>query len=150
MKVVFLQDVTNVAQAGEVKQVKDGFARNYLIPKKLAALATQNELQRVASIKKAAEQRRLKELEDWRKLGEALEASTVTLKARVGEEDKLYGSITNIMIAEELSKLTDRPIDRRNITLEEPIKALGSYEVPLHLHEGIDIKIKLVVEAEAT
>ena len=150
MKVVFLQDVLNVAQAGEIKEVKNGFARNYLLPKKLAALATHNELQRVENLKKIAEKKRLKESEDWRVVGEALEGTTITVQMRVGVEERLFGSVTNTMIAEELSKLAERPIDRRGISLEEPIRSLGTYEIPLHLHTGVDVTINLVVEAEAT
>ncbi len=148
MKIVFLQDVANVARAGDVKEVKNGYARNYLIPMDLAAPATHNELQRVENLKKAAEEKRLKETKEWRDLAESLEGTSITVRMRAGDTGQLYGSVTNSIIAEELSKATERPMDRRRIVLQEPLRQLGTYEIPVRLHEDISATISVVVEAE--
>jgi len=146
MKVVFLQDVLNVAQAGEVKNVKNGYARNYLLPKQLAALATPRELERADAIKRAAQERRLKEEQDMKALAERLEGTTITLKANAGPMGRLYGAVTTAMIAQELSTLMERDFDRRDVLLEEPIHELGSYQVNLRLQPQHSATVTVVVE----
>ena len=148
MNVVFLQDVSNIARAGDVKEVKDGYARNYLIPKQLAVPATHNELRRVEKLKKAAQELRLKESKEWREVAEALDGTSITVKMRAGTGGQLYGSVTNAMIAEEISRATERTIDRRKFVLVEPIRELGTYEVPVHLYEDIAATVTVIVEAE--
>ncbi len=102
MKVVFLEDVSGVALGGEVKDVKGGFARNYLIPQKLAVPATPDAMQRVERLGKQAEEQRIKTLQDMRALGELLEGSMVNVPMRAGTSGRLYGSVTNAIVAEEL------------------------------------------------
>ena len=148
MKVFFLQDVPNVAEAGEVRIVANGFARNYLIPSGLAALATANDLKRTERIKQAASERRLRESEHWEGMAQALEGTTITLKAKVSPSGQFYGAITATSVAQELSKVTNRDIDRRMIGLEEPIHEPGTYELGLHLSSNVDARINLIAEAE--
>lgn len=148
MKVIFLENVTNVARAGDIKEVKDGYARNYLIPKKLANVVTPNELQRVEKLKKYAQEQALRESKQWGEVAQAMEGRVINVKVKVGTNDQMYGSVTNTMIANELFKLTGRELDRHKIVLKEPIRELGEFEVPIHLYEEVSAKIKVVVEAE--
>ncbi len=148
MRVIFLQNVIDVARAGDVKEVKNGYARNYLIPNGLAAQATHNELQRMEKLKKVAEEQSLKESKQWKEVAEALDGKVIVLKMKSGETGQLYGSVTNSVIAKELAVLTQREIDRRKIVLSEPIRELGEFDVPIHLHTDIDATIKVIVEAE--
>ena len=150
MRVVFLEDVAGVAQGGDVKDVKNGFARNYLIPKNLAVPAAHNALQRVDRLAKEAETTRLKTLADMRALATALDGVRVDVEMRSGAGGRLYGSVTNIIIAEELSKLTGREIDRRIIELDEPIRELGLFNLDVHLHAEVDAKIGVLVYAMGT
>ena len=146
MKVIFVQDVPKVAKAGEIKEVADGYARNFLIPKKLALLAkpgvTVVELERQ---KKVAAQAQA----EASQLASGLEGKEVKLKARVGAEERLYGSVTSGDIADELQKSLGVTVDKRKIELEEPIRQLGSYEVTIRLAQDVLPKIKVIVtEAE--
>ena len=148
MKVVFLEDVPNVAETGEVKDVADGYARNFLLPKKLAVLADSKAAQLVeARLKKKARLQAETEAE-MRELARQLEGQEVALKARAGAKDRLYGSITNADIAEELEKSAGVVVDKRKIELDEPIHELGSYEIGIRLTKDIIPKIKLTVVGE--
>ncbi len=147
MKVIFLQDVPNVAQAGQVKEVADGYARNYLIPRKLAALAQPQAVSQIETRTKKMEVRLTSEMNE---LASQIEGKEVSLKAKAGAKDKLYGSITSADIAAELQNVTGLEIDKRKIELEEPIRQLGSYEIALKLGKDITPKIKVtVIEEEA-
>ena len=150
MRVVFLEDVAGVAQGGDVKEVKNGFARNYLIPKSLAVPATHNALQRVKRLAKEAEDVRLKTLNDMKDLAEALNETQVNVEMRAGASGRLYGSVTNAIIADELGKIADRELDRRTVLLAEPIRELGLFDVKLRLHPEVDADIKVVVYATGT
>ena len=150
MRVVFLEDVPGVAQGGEVKDVRNGFARNYLIPKSLAVPATHNALQRVERLKKSADETRLKTLADMSTLAEQLDGLQVNIEMRAGTGGRLYGSVTNTMVAEELSKLADREIDRRTIQIAEPIRQLGTFEINARLHPEVGAKVKVLVYAAGT
>jgi len=148
MKVLFLQDVKGTARAGEVKEVSDGFARNYLLPKRLAVMATGGELKKAGNQKviEKAEQERAKREADV--LAEMLATVTVNFKAKVGEQYRLYGSITSADIAEAIEKATGQPIDKRKIILEEPLRHLGTYQVPVKITAGLEPTVTVVVEAE--
>jgi large subunit ribosomal protein L9 len=150
MRVVFLEDVQGVAQGGEVKEVKNGFARNYLIPMSLAVPATHNALQRVERLKRQAETDRLKRLKDTRALAEELDGVQVNIEMRAGASGQLFGSVTTSIIADELSKLTDRKIDRRTVELAEPIRELGASDVTIRLLPEIDVSVKVLVYATGT
>jgi len=148
MKVVFLQNVPPVGKVGEVKEVADGYGRNFLLPKKLAMLATPSALKAVELQlqKKVKQQQRFAA-----KIGEIaqqLEGLLITFKAKVVSENRLYGSIRDSDIATELSQSTGFDIDREKVELEEPIRQLGNYEVTVRLSEELAPKIKVVVEEE--
>jgi len=148
MKVVFLQDVPHVAQAGQIKEVADGYARNYLLPRKLAALAQPQAVSQIETRTKKMEAHLTAELQE---MATRIEGKEVNLKAKAGAKEKLYGSITSADIAAELQKVTGVEIDKRKIELEEPIRQLGSYEVAVKLGRDISPKIKVTVtEEEAT
>lgn len=146
MKVIFLQDVPDVASAGEVKEVADGYARNFLIPRKMAALASPQALSQVVIIEKVEG----KTNEELIELAGQLEGKEVNLKAHAGAKERLYGSITSADIAAELESATGLAVDKRKIELEKPIHQLGSYELTIKLGKDITPKIKVnVIEAEA-
>ena len=148
MKVVFLKDVPNVASAGQVKEVADGYGRNYLIPKKLAVLATPAELKRLEAQRQAEVRREAKFEAEAGALAETIASLEIKLSAKVGEQNRLYGSITSGDIAAEVQRLTGKDIDKRKVELEEPIKELGSYEVPIKLTKDVTAKVKVLVEEE--
>lgn len=145
MRVVFLQDVAGVAQGGDVKEVKNGFARNYLIPKRLAEPATHNALQRVSQYAEQAERARIKLLEDMRELSATLNGARIDVEMRAGASGQLYGSVTNAIIAEKLGDITDREIDRRSIEIENPIRQLGNFDVTVRLHPDVQAQIDVLV-----
>ncbi len=145
MRVVFLEDVSGVALGGEIKEVKGGFARNYLIPKKLAVPATPDALQRVARLGKQAEEQRIKTLEDMRALGAMLEGSAVNVAMRAGASGRLYGSVTNAIVADELSKITGREIDRRIVELPGSVREVGIFEAGLRLHADVTATVSVLV-----
>ena len=113
MKVLFIEDVQGTAYSGDIKEVKPGFARNYLLPKKLAVLATRDQMSRVSGLQASATKRRDATEVEMTALSEKLEGAVITIEGRAGRNDRLYGSITNIMVAEEISKVAGREIDRR-------------------------------------
>ena len=145
MRVVFLEDGAGVALGGDVKEVKNGFARNYLIPKNLAVPATHNALQQIQSIAQRSEEERVQTLTDVRAVAEALEGTLINIEMRSGVNNRLYGSVTNAVLADELSKITSREIDRRTIILPEPIRELGLFEVTLRLHPEVEVPISVLV-----
>ena len=150
MRVVFLEDVAGVAQGGDVKEVKNGFARNYLIPKSLAVPASHNALQRVARLKREADGTRIKTLADMKALGEELDGSQVNVEMRAGAGGRLYGSVTSAIVAERLSELTDREIDRRTVEIAEPMRELGMFEVSVRVHPEVEAQIKVLVYPTGT
>lgn len=149
MKVILLQDVDNLGKAGDLKEVADGYARNYLLPRRLAAGATPallaNHQQRIA-----AEKRRLEKQEEAnREQAERLGSITLTFKARVGKQGRLYGSITSQDIAAGLRTSEGINIDRRLIDLPDPIRAVGTYMVPVKVATKLQPKITVNVIDEA-
>ena len=147
MKVVFLRDVPNVAKAGEIKEVADGYGRNFLIPKKFALLAKSRAASMMAAQLKTEEAQNREELIE---VANQLEGKEVALKARAGAKGRLHGAITSADIASELQSSTGLTVDKRKIDLDEPIRQLGSYEVAIKLAKDITPKIKVVViEKEA-
>ena len=150
MRVVFLQDVAGVAQGGDVKEVKNGFARNYLIPKKFAVPATHNALQRVKQYAEQAERARIRLLQDMRELSETLDGTRIDVEMRAGASGQLYGSVTNAIIADKLSEMADRDIDRRGIEIDEPIRQLGTFNVNVRLHPEVQAQIEVLVYPTGT
>ena len=147
MKVIFLEDIPNVARAGETKEVADGYGRNFLIPRKLASLAKPVAINTMeAQFKMKARQQSQSEAE-LAKLAQKLDGVEINLSAKAGAKDRLYGSVTNADIASELTDATGLDIDKRKIELAEPIHKLGNYEVTIRLAQDIIPKIKVTVTA---
>jgi len=145
MKVVFLEDVPGVAHGGEVKNVKLGFARNYLLPKKLAALATSESLQRINSLKKKSDETRLFLTKNMNELSEKLNGQKIAIEARAGSNGRLFGSITDAMVASKLNEKFGCDVARKAIRLSESIREVGVVEIPVNLHQDIDTKISVIV-----
>jgi len=146
MRVIFLEDVPNVARAGEIKEVANGYGRNFLIPKKLALLANSPVTSQLQVQPKLTTQDQTED--ELVKLANQLEGKEITLKARTGAKDRLYGSITSADIAAELQTIAGVAVDKRKLDLAEPIRQLGSYEVAIRLAKDIVPRIKVTVTAE--
>ncbi len=148
MEVVFIQDVPNQARAGEIKRVSDGYARNYLVPKGLAEMATPEVLKRLHKIKAAGDQVRIRETQELTELAELLNDTSITVEARVNPVGRYYGTISSAMIASELSNAVGREIDRRLVEAGEPIREPGEYQVVLRLSNEIEATINITAEVE--
>ena len=148
MRVLFLKDVQGVALAGEVKEVKTGFARNYLLPKEFATLATPEDLKRIETIKKAAQELRVAEFKDLQAVASSIEGIEVTIKAKVSPSGEYYGTIGPSQITEEISRVLGKEMERKIIDLEQPIKEPGSYEIPIRLNQEVKTSIHLLAEVE--
>jgi len=149
MKIIFLQDVPRVAKAGEIKEVADGYGRNFLIPQKLAVIADPSTLNTLkAQIKKEASSQAQTE-EEMTDLAHQLDGKEITLKAKAGAKEHLYGSITSADIAAELQN-NGLVVDKRKIEITEPIRQLGSHEVAIRLAKDAIPKIKVIVIEEET
>ncbi len=147
MKVILRKDHETLGQIGSVVEVKNGFARNFLIPQGFAYQANEGNMRALAEEKKQAERRLSKELKTSTKLIAELEKASITIQMKVGEDEKLFGSVTSQMIADSL-KEKGFNIDKRSIDLEEPIKALGIYHVNIKLHPTVTGKLKVWVVRE--
>jgi large subunit ribosomal protein L9 len=148
MKVLLTQDVEKLGSIGEVKEVSGGYGRNYLLPKGLAVLATRGQVKQ-AEERLAAQQKRLQAArKDAEALATRITGQTLRFTARVGELDRLYGSITSADIAEKLKAQTGVEIDRRKIDLDEPIKRIGIYPIKVQLAAGLEPLINVVVEGQ--
>ncbi|MDO4721581.1 MAG: 50S ribosomal protein L9 [Peptostreptococcaceae bacterium] len=145
MKVIFLKDVKGTAKKGEVKEVSDGYARNFLLPRGVAKEATQSSMNELKQRQAADSHRKEKEEEFARELCEKLKTLSVTLYSKAGEGGRLFGSITSKEIAERLKKEHDIEIDKRKITADEPLKTLGVHLVPVKLHPNVSGEIKVEV-----
>lgn len=144
MKVILKDDIEKLGTTGEVVEVKPGYGRNYLIPRNLAVEATPAQLKSIDLIRKQKDLRDLKKHRASLSEKEKLEAISVTASVQVGEEDKVFGSVTSQTVAELLAA-AGHPIDRRKIHLEEPIKELGLFTVPVRLGHEVTAEIKLWV-----
>ena len=148
MKVVLREEVKGLGGAGDVKDVADGYARNYLIPRRLATPATPGALKNVEAQRASAARRQAQAEAEARALAGRLANTTLTLKARVGGQERLYGSITAADIAAALGRELGAPFDRRKLVLEEPIRELGTHTVPVHLARDVTTTLTVRVEAE--
>jgi len=148
VKVVFLEDVPGTAQVGEIKAVKNGFARNYLLPRNIAAPATPDAIQHASALARVEEKHQAALDGEAQKQLDKFTGMAITLSARVGEQGRLYGSITAGDIAEELTKLTGEEFDRRKIELAEPIREIGEYHVSIRMTRNVHAGVDLTVVAE--
>ncbi|MCB0712412.1 MAG: 50S ribosomal protein L9 [Ignavibacteriae bacterium] len=146
-KIILRQDYENLGEIGEVVEVKSGYARNFLIPRGIAYRATDGALRAVEAEKQTWQAKQSRLEEDARVIAEKLESVSITIPMRVGEEDRLFGSVTALMIAEELGA-QGHNIDRRAIQIDDPIKTLGMFDVPVKLHKNVTTALKVFVVDE--
>ncbi|HOJ30574.1 MAG TPA: 50S ribosomal protein L9 [bacterium] len=151
MKIILIKDIKGLGQEGDVCEVKDGYARNYLIPRGLAIEANEKNIKKVEEIKRLVALKREKLLKEAEALQKKLNKISITIEAHAGEEEKLFGSVTAEDIAISLKNQHDVEIDRHQIHLEEPIKKLGIYKIPVHLIGEINAELKVwIVEKQET
>ena len=147
MKIILRQDYDPLGKAGEVITVKNGYARNFLLPKNIAILATPKNTKILEEESKMSERRQDKDRRQAEDLAKGLEKVSLTATVAVGEEDRVFGSVTSQEIS-DLLKDKGFEIDRKKILLDDPIKALGIYTIPIKLHTEVEAKIKLWVVKE--
>ena len=149
MRVILVEDVERLGKVGDIREVADGYGRNYLIPKGLAEFASPEGLKRAEEHQRAAELRQEAVASEMVALAETLDGLVVRLKAKSGEQDRLYGSVTTADIADEAERICGQSVDKRKVALDEPIHQLGEYEVPVRLTADLVPMMKVIVEAEA-
>ena len=146
MRVLLLKDVKGLGKAGEVKEVAGGYAANYLFPNKLAEQATEGSVKTAQQVKDAETRKAERKANEAKNFAAKLQGQTVVLKARSGEGDRLYGSITSQDVAEALTRSTGLRIDKRSVDMEHPIKSLGRHDVTLRFGGGLTATVSIVVE----
>ncbi|MCM8815111.1 MAG: 50S ribosomal protein L9 [Candidatus Omnitrophica bacterium] len=145
MRIILIKDVKNLGTQGDVVEVKNGYARNYLIPRGFAIEASKENLRKVEEIKKATVARKERLLKEAEALRKQLNRISVAVEARAGEEEKLFGSVTADDIVNSLKNQHDIELDKHQIKIEEPIKKLGIYKIPVHLIGEINAELKVWV-----
>lgn len=148
MKVLFLKEVEGSAKAGDVKEVTPGYARNYLFPKKLAIVADDGVVEQIRQREEATRRRVEKALTEARETEKRLQRIIVTLYSKAGEGGRLFGSVTNADIAQQLKREAGIEIDKRKIEVEPPIRSLGPHEVVVTLHPEVTATLRVVVAAQ--
>lgn len=148
MKIVLLDDIVNVGEAGDLVEVKRGYARNYLIPQRLAEPATKDALNRLELIKRAGEAKRAHRMSEAAGKFAELAGRRLTIQMKAGTQSRLFGAVTSAMIADEIGRQLGVDIDRRHVMLDEPIKHLGEFTVPLKASSEVTGEISVAVEAE--
>jgi large subunit ribosomal protein L9 len=146
VEVILKEHVEHLGQRGEIVKVADGYARNYLLPRKLALAVTNENKRQIARERALAEAREADERVQAQAVATRLAAVEIAIARRVGEHDTLYGSVTSADIAEALAA-RDLPLDRRKIVLTEPLKSLGEHQVPIKLHREVTVNLKVTVVA---
>jgi large subunit ribosomal protein L9 len=148
IQVLLTQEVEKLGKAGEVKRVARGFARNFLLPRGLAVIPTAGAMRQVEMNAKAAMKRNAKLSNDAKGLAEQLAKQMLVFTAKVGEQGRLYGSITTQDIADKLHEQLGVEIDRRKIELAEPLRLVGDHSVTIHLHGDVSAKVAIQIKAE--
>lgn len=147
MKVILRGEMSNLGAAGDVVDVKPGYARNYLIPQGLAYLASPANVRRLEEERRRAEERARRDYLEASRRASQLEGRELLFRARAGEEGKLFGSVTNADVADRLNELDlDFEVDRRSVHLEEPLKQLGEFTVALKLHADVAVNVEVRIE----
>lgn len=145
MKVILLQDIKGVGKKDEIINASDGYARNFLLPKKMAVEADKNNLNKLNVKKENEKQRKQNELENAKEIAEKIKTITLKIKAKSGENGKIFGGITSKEIAENLKEQYNINVDKKKISIQETIKMLGNYFVEIKLHEGITAKLAISI-----
>ena len=147
MKVLFKKDVPDVAKAGQVKDVADGYARNFLIPRGLAVAATSNALKQVADLQAVAARHAAEEEQVARELKDRLEAQPIVIEAKAGSQGRLYGSVTTADVAGAIQRQVGASVDRRELEIGDPVRQVGSYQVAARLHRAVTATVTIEVRA---
>jgi len=147
MKIILLDDLPALGRRGEVREVADGYARNYLLPRKLAVVATAPNLKNLAQIRKHQESLSKKAKEDAERTAQTIGSLTLTFSRQASEEERLFGSVNVADLVDALATHGVR-VEKRRVGLSEPIKALGEHSVPIDLHHGVTAQLKVVVVRE--
>lgn len=145
MKVILVKDVKDVGKVGDMVNVSEGFARNFLFPRKLASEATEKKVKEWEHLKRVADVKKKKVVAERQEVLNKINGTTVKFKSSAGETDKLFGAVTTSDISKELAKLGHN-VDRRDIHLEEPIKILGQHKAVVKMGEGLEAKVNILVE----
>ncbi len=148
MKIILTHDVDRLGMAGDVVTVKDGYGRNYLIPRGYAVRWTKGGQRQIDQIAEARRRRAIESLEEANAIQEALEANVLTITKAAGDNGRLFGAVTNAEIAEAALAATGKKVDRRTITVTSPIKSTGSYKAAAKLHDDVVANIAIEVVAE--
>lgn len=148
MKIILLEDVKALGKKGDVVEVSDGYARNFILPKKLGKEASAGNLSELKDSQAKAARIAAEELEAAKQEAVNLEAQTVIIKVKIGENGKIFGAVSSKEIAEDLKTQTGMVVDKKKMKLEEPIKSLGTYSIPVKLHRDVTATLKVVVEEE--
>jgi large subunit ribosomal protein L9 len=146
MKVLLLRDHDKLGKAGDVKSVADGYARNFLLPRSLAVIATEGALKQAETIRKAEEKRRAKLFAEAQAVANQLTGITLTFHALAGETGKLYGSITASQIAEAIQREKGIEVDKRKLDLREPLRSIGTHTVPIRLAAELVPTVTVIIE----
>jgi large subunit ribosomal protein L9 len=147
MKVLFKKDVPDVAKAGQVKDVADGYARNFLIPRGFAVAATAGALKQISEVQALAARHAGEEEQVARKLKQRLEAQPIVIEAKAGSQGRLYGSVTTADVAGALQKQLGVTVERRDLDMPEHIRLIGSYQVSARLHRAVTATLTVEVRA---
>ena len=143
MKVLFKKDVPDVAKAGQVKDVADGYARNFLIPRGLAVAATAGALKQVANLQAVAAKHAAEEEQSARSLKQRLEAQPIVIEAKAGSQGRLYGSVTTADVASAIQKQIGAEVERRDLELADPVRQVGTYQVSARLHRAVNASVTI-------
>ena len=147
MKIILTEDVDRLGSAGEIVQVKDGYARNYLLPQKLALVANKSNMAVYEEVNRQKEARSNRARREAEALSRSLSKASCTVSVAVGEEDRIFGTVTAQQVS-DLLREQGFEVDRRTVQLDEPIRALGVYDVPIHLHPEVEATVKVWVVKE--
>ena len=145
MQVILKEDVDKIGQRGDIVEVSRGYVRNFLVPRRLAEVATPSKLEEARRRMEEAEERNRRMAERATDVAETLNKSVITIEARTGEDERLFGSVTAANIADAIEQARGIHLDRRRIRLEEPIRALGTHQVPVHVHGDVEASVKVIV-----
>ena len=145
MKIILTQEVRNIGAPGDVVDVADGYARNYLIPRGVALRATKGTLKQVDTIRRTREVREIRNLEQAQQIAEQLAVLKIGVQAKAGEGGRLFGQVTPAQIAEAVAKAGGPKIDKKRLHLDEPVKSLGAHRAHLRLHPEVEAEIEIEV-----
>lgn len=148
MDIILLTDIEKVGEKHEIVTVKDGYGRNFLIPQKMAIIANEANRKKLDELKKREAEQEAQKISEFQKVAEQLEGKVLKIGAKAGASGKIFGSVTNVQIANALKEQFDVDIERRVIEMPEEIKELGAYKAQIHLHKAVDINIDFEVVEE--